>query len=303
MKPVTKSWILLIVLACIWGSSFILMKRGMHTADGAPIFSDMQVGALRMIIAGCVMLPFCFRAYKRISSTKEIISLLVVGFSGNFFPAFLFTYAETELPSGLAGMLNSFTPFFTLIIGWAIFRQKLVLRQFLGLIIAFIGILFLVGFGGEGGFSGSFLHVGAVILATLFYAISLNTIKHTLSKFTSLEITAVAFSFLLIPALCVGWITDVTGTLETNENGLEGLGYIAILSVVGTAIALLLFNRIIQLTSAVFASSVTYFIPIVAVIMGVVFNHEHFQLTQLLGMGIVLVGVFIVNTKFGQKKA
>lgn len=286
----------MLVLACIWGSSFILMKRGMETPAGEAIFSDSQVGALRMIIASLAMLPFALKAMKRLESKKQVLSLLVVGFCGNFFPAFLFTYAETELQSGLAGMLNSFTPFFTLLIGWAAFKQGLKVRQVLGLLIAFVGILFLVGFGAEGGFKGSLIHVGAVVLATFFYAISLNTIKHTLGGFKSLEITAIAFSFLLVPALVAGGLTGVLTTISTNEHALEGLGFIGILSIVGTVIALLIFNRIIQLTSAVFASSVTYFIPIVALIMGVVFNHEEFLKIQLVGMGVILIGVYLANS-------
>jgi len=297
MKKDPGSWLMLFALACIWGGSFILMKRGMETADHEAIFSDSQVAALRMLIAGAVMLPFGLFSLKKIKSRKQVVCLLIVGFCGNFFPAFLFTFAETKLSSGLAGMLNSFTPFFTLLIGYFIFRQALKLRQSIGLLIAFGGITLLVLSDSGISNNGSWLHVGAIILATLFYGTSLNTIKHTLADFKSWEITSLAFSFVAIPAAAAAWFTGTFTTLQTNKYAFSGLGYIAILSLLGTCLALLLFNSIIARTSAVFASSVTYFIPIVAVIFGVVFNEESFGIMQLAAMFVVLSGVYIANSK------
>ena len=125
MSNSTKSWMLLLTLACIWGSSFILMKKGMFTADGGELFSAPQVGALRMLIASSVLLPFSIRAIRKIQNKKDLLFFSIVGFSGNFFPAFLFTYAETGISSGFAGMLNSFTPIFTIIIGYVIYKQRI----------------------------------------------------------------------------------------------------------------------------------------------------------------------------------
>lgn len=290
-----KSWLLLCLLALIWGSSFILMKRGMTSLDGHPIFSDVHVGALRMAIAGTIMLPFGIYYRKYIKHWKQLLSLAVVGFFGNFFPAFLFTFAETKLSSGFAGMLNSFTPFFTLIIGALFFHQKLIQRQVVGLIIAFVGILVLVALGKGLSTDVSWLHIGAIVSATLMYALSLNTIKHTLSGFPALAITALAFSVVSIPAWIVGLITGVPQVIQTNVYASEGLLFIFLLSAVGTCLAVVLFNKIIAMTSAVFASSVTYFIPIVAVLIGAAFN-EKVHWLQLIAMLIILVGVRTANT-------
>lgn len=301
MKKDPVSWLMLLLLACIWGGSFILMKRGMETPSGEAIFSDSQVAALRMAIAGIVMLPFGIASLKKIHNPKQVLCLLVVGFCGNFFPAFLFTFAETKLSSGLAGMLNSFTPFFTLLIGYFIFSQALRFRQSIGLLVAFGGITMLVL--SDSGISndGSWLHVGAIVLATVCYAISLNTIKHTLAGFKSWEITSLAFSFVAIPAGLTTWLTGTAETIRTNPHAVYGLGYIAILSLLGTCLALLLFNSIIARTSAVSASSVTYFIPFVAVLFGVFLNQETFGVLQLLAMLIVLSGVYIANSSPAKK--
>lgn len=289
------SWILLIFLSMVWGSSFILMLRGMETSDGQPIYSDVQVGALRMTIAGLVMFPFGIFLLRKIKSVRLFFALLIVGTCGNFFPAFLFTYAETGVSSGMAGMLNSFTSFFTIIIGYTIFKQSVSRRQVYGLLIAFVGICLLVGSTVLDG-SVSWPHIGAVVFATILYATSLNTIKYECQSLKSLEITALAFSIVFLPALAVAYCSGAFTVMTKNPNGWNGLGFITILSVVGTCLAVVLFNRIIALKSAVFASSVTYLIPIVAVILGLYLNKEVIQVQQIIGMIVIIGGVALANS-------
>lgn len=290
-----KSWLLLILLGGIWGSSFFLMKRGMETTSHEAIFSHTQVAALRMGIAGLVMLPFGLVVLRKINSWKVALALTVVGLFGNFIPAFLFTFSETKLSSGLAGMLNSFTPIFTLLISWLVFKNKLVVRQVIGLIIAFVGMLFLVGIFNQVSVAISWPHVGAIILATIMYGTSLNTIKQFLGHLKSWEITALAFTILAIPSWFTVAKTGVFSTIATNQFAWQGLFYITILSVIGTCLALVLFNQIIAYKSAIFASSVTYFIPVVAVIIGLIFLHETFYSSQIIGMVFVITGVLVTN--------
>jgi drug/metabolite transporter (DMT)-like permease len=293
--------ILLVILAFIWGSSFILMKRGMETNDGQEIFSDTQVASLRMLIAAAVLFPFTLLSVRKIKSIKQILSLSVVGFFGNFIPAFLFTFAETELSSGYAGMLNSFTPIFTLLIGGLLFKQKMTSNQFIGVIIAFIGIILLMLAGKSFTGSVSWKHILAIVLATIMYGLSLNTIKHTLQGLKSLEITSLSFGILLIPSIIANFNTETLTTIQTNPHALEGLLYISVLSIIGTALALILFNRIISLSSTLFASSVTYLIPIVAVIIGFWYK-EQINLFQISSMLIVIFGVLFANSKIQFKK-
>ena len=297
MSKDLRSWLTLFILAGIWGASFILMKRGMYDENGGTIFSDSQVGALRMAIAGLVMFPFGIMNLRKIKQFKQVVYLVIVGTCGNFLPAFLFTFAETKLSSGLAGMLNSFTPFFTLILGYLFFKQQIRMKQVLGLMIAFLGICILVGILNNEPLEISMLHVGAILLATLMYATSLNTIKFKLSAFKSLEIASLSFTFMVIPAWIVTLSLDTTSVFKTNQHAYEALGYISILSIFGTCLALLLFNQIIALKSPMFASSVTYMIPIVAVILGVLLNHEQFHISQFLGMIVIVGGVYLVNSK------
>ena len=295
-----KSWFLLILLAFIWGSSFILMKLGMFTSEGKAIFSDTQVAALRMLIAALALLPFAIKALNKLKSARNLLLLTLVGFAGNFLPAFLFTYAETGLSSGYAGMLNSFVPIFALVIGFVVFKNKLTTLQVSGIAIGTLGIILLTLSGADLSLSGSWTHVGAILIATLCYAISVNTIKYTLQHLSGLEITALSFTLTIVPSIIINLYSGTLEAIQTNEYAYQGLGFIIILSVVGTAFAVVLFNVLISNSSVLFASSVTYLIPVVAVIIGLSFN-EHINIYQIGSMAIVLTGVFVANV-LGKKK-
>ncbi|HZH85682.1 MAG TPA: DMT family transporter [Brumimicrobium sp.] len=295
MKVNLKYAGILILLSIVWGSSFILMKRGMiDKATGANIFSSNQVGAMRMLFASSVLLPFGLRSLKIISSVKIGLSLAVVSLIGSFIPAFLFTYAETGISSGYAGMLNSTTPIFTLIIGAMLFRQKLIKTQVLGVLIGTVGIITLVNGVSIVDTSGTFYHVFAVVFATLGYALSTNTIRYNLSHLPPLKVTSVAFVFAFLPALLLFFYFDTPSVIVHNEHANKALVFILILSVIGTALSVILFNYLISKTSALYASSVTYLIPIVAVFIGFI-DGETISWIQVLAMIIILLGVFTAN--------
>ena len=266
----------------------------MFTVDGQAIFSDSQVASLRMIIAGIVLLPFAIRSIRILENPINFLLLFSIGLLGNLLPAFLFTYAETSISSGLTGMLNSLTPIFALSIGFLIFKQRLTKIQVSGVVVGILGAVLLVYFGNDEKLSGDTPHLLAIILATLCYGISLNIIKHKLSHLKSIEIASLAFFTVLIPSIVMGFVSGSFAEVQTNENAAEGLFFIAVLSIVGTAIALILFNQLIALTSVLFSSSVTYLIPIVAMLIGVSFG-ENITLTQVASMLVILSGVFVAN--------
>lgn len=301
MNERLRNWGMLLLLAVVWGSSFILMKRAMiHKATGDAIFDNNQVAAMRMLIAAAVMLPFGIRHFKLITSRKNLLHLLIVAFLGNFVPAFLFTYAETGISSGYAGMLNSCTPIFTILIGVFIFKQPLIKLQVIGVLIGTGGIVWLVNSVSVVDTSGSLFHVLAVVIATVCYASSVNVIRYGLAHMKALKITAIAFSFSFIPALLLFFYFDTPDTFATNPHAFEGIWYIVVLAVVGTALSVIVFNQLIAQSSALFASSVTYFIPIVALIIGF-WDGETLSIWQVLAMLVVLFGVYVANV-VGRKR-
>jgi len=295
MKNEIKNWGILILLGIIWGSSFFLIKRGLYDQDsGNIIFSSTQVGALRMLIASLVLLPIGMKYILKPRKAKIWIALIIVGFLGNFLPALFFSFAETGISSGFAGMLNSGTPIFTIFLGTIIFKQKLIGTQVVGVLIGSAGMIWLVNSVSIVEASGSFKHVLAVVLATICYATSVNTIRYILVDVKPLEVTATAFSLTFIPALFLFFWSNTPTTIMDNPNALTGLGYLTILAVLGTAISVILFNQLIQQSSALFASTVTYIIPIVALFIGLL-DGEQLYLQQLLAVLVILSGVFMAN--------
>ena len=294
MTNALKSWILLIILSIIWGSSFILMKKGMYGSNGEPIFSAPQVGSLRMLIASSILLPWAIKGWQSLQSKKDILYFSIVGTCGSFLPAFLFTFAETGITSGLAGMLNSFTPIFTILLGLLIFQQRLNSYQYIGVSIGTVGIILLVLSGKQSSLSGDTTHILAVIAATLLYAISLSTIKYKLQHYSSMQVTSISLSLIWIPAFLIVLLMDTPTVILENDLASDGLYAIIVLALFGTAIATILFNATIRLSSALFASSVTYLMPIVSVLIGWRFG-EVITAAQIGSMFIILLGILLAN--------
>ena len=278
---------ILLLLSLIWGSSFILIKRGLDS------FSAPQVGTIRVSIAFIILLPFATRYIKSVFRLKWK-QIIVYGLLANLIPAILFATAETGLSSSLTGILNSLTPMFTLIIGAIFFGVSIQREQTLGLAAGFAGS-FILSFVGSGGELGSFnFYALFVVAATICYGFSTNLVRKYFLQVDSLALTALAFFSLGGVSLIYLFSSDFIYRMQNVEGAWISLLYIFILSAFGTAFALILFNRLIQITSAVFASTVTYLIPITAVVWGIVDGEELYAL-HFVGMALIIAGVYIVN--------
>ena len=287
------NWVLLLVLTVIWGSSFILIKRGLE------VFTPGEVGAYRMVAAASLLLPLSLPRIKQLSKT-QVIHLLITGLLGSFIPAFLFPIAQTQLSSSLTGVLNALTPLFVVLVGALFFNTSITRRNGLGLAIAFVGVLVLVTFK-EGGSLESLTDINAyalfVIAACVCYSINLHFIKARFTQLKSIEISSI--SLLLILPLALVYLlagTEFSSKLSTQPQAWEALGYVTILGMVGTATALILFNIMIKSASPFFASLVTYTIPIVAILWGVL-DGEVLLFGHYLGIAAVILGVWIGNRK------
>lgn len=270
------------------------MKRGLFTTNGEELFTGTQVGALRIIFAAVFIAPLALKNF-RLLKTKKIWFLFIVGICGNALPAFLFATAETEIPSGLAGMLNSTTPLFTLIIAFFIFHVKVnryqVIGLFLGLLASFGLLYFSKGLPEK---PINLWYGGLVIIACICYGISLNTIKQFLQTEKAVAITALALLLVSPAGFAILFSTDFIPRLSANEAAWQGLAAIAVLGIVGTALSLIIFNKLVQDTNTLFASSVTYLIPLVAIGWGM-FDGEHLNLLQIGCAGLMLGGVLLIN--------
>jgi drug/metabolite transporter (DMT)-like permease len=281
-------WSIFGILALVWGSSFILMKKGLE------VYTSAEVGALRIALAGILMIPIAIKKRPQ-NFSKYILGFVIVGACGNLIPSFLFTEAETTISSSLAGMLNAFTPIFALLIGMLMFKTKPNAFQIFGLSLGFVGVILLLykpnmEFGHIKG-------VAMAIFATLLYGISVNSVKKFLSDLEPLTAAAWAISLMSIIAwiYLLGFTNAADKTLNV-PGAYASLGFVAILGILGTAIATILFYELLKLKGSVFSTSVTYVIPIVAVFWGLIY-HEKPSWWQETAMGIILIGVSLINKK------
>jgi len=279
--------LMLIFLAIIWGSSFILIKKGLLA------YSPVQVGTLRIVFACIVLLPIAIKHFQPLfkSNWKQLI---VLGTIANLAPAILFAFAETKLSSSLAGMLNSLTPIFTIIIGVVFYKIKINVPLAIGLGLGLIGsvILSLVGSGGE---LGTFnIYALFVIAATILYGIAGNLIKSYVGKID--PVVLVSLTMLTVGPFSLLFLltTDFIQKTSSHPEAVFSLISIFILGAIGTAFALAIFNKLIKKTNAVFASSVTYLIPIAAIAWGIIDNEALFPF-HFVGMGIIILGIFLIN--------
>ncbi|MFN8115833.1 MAG: DMT family transporter [Bacteroidia bacterium] len=290
MNKKAISWIILIALSLVWGSSFILMKQGLKA------FSSDEVAGLRITIASAFMLPFLVAHYK-LDVKKNLKGLLLMGVFGNLIPAFLFTKAETQISSSLTGMLNALTPMFTIAIGMISFNHKISKNQIIGVLVGLIGAIALVTMGdGKDDQTKNVMYSLLVAAATLCYAISVNGIKAYLGHVNSL--TATVWSFTLIgpvAAIYLFGFTDVVAHATQHPEGMRSLGFVSILAIVGSALSVVVYNTLIKLSGTVFAASCTYLIPIVAIGWGL-FDGEIINLAQILAVIVVIAGIWMINS-------
>lgn len=287
-----KAWGFLIILALVWGSSFILIKRGLE------VYSPGEVGALRIVFAGLVLLPLSLPRLKGLNK-RQVKNLIVVGLVGSFIPAFLFAKAQTQLSSSLTGVFNAMTPLFVVIIGALFFKSRITRRNAIGLVIAFLGvvILLMVKEGGLGNFSEINAYALLVLLACACYGLNLNIIKYRFVELKPVAITAISLSIVLPLALIYLFTsTQFSFKILHVEGAVQAAGYLAILGIVGTALALILFNVMVKVATPVFASSVTYLIPIVAIMWGLL-DGEVLLAGHYFGIIAVIFGVWVGNRR------
>jgi drug/metabolite transporter (DMT)-like permease len=290
LSDVTLSWLLLLLLSLIWGSSFILIKKGLL------VFTPTEVAGIRIGSASLVLVPYAVKKWRKVDKHYAKY-LLISGVVGSLIPAFLFALAQTQLDSGITGVLNALTPIFVLIMGLIFFSQKSNARMIIGIFIGFVGTFLLILASSGGNLGQLNFYAFFVVLATLCYGINLNLIKYYLTSIRPLEITAI--SLVMVGPLTIIFLllfTSFNQKMVYTEGAWLSFGYLCILGIIGTATALGIFNKLVKLSTPLFSSSVTYIIPIVAVLWGV-FDGEKLTIYHYLSMLVILVGVFMANRR------
>ena len=283
-------WVFLVILSIVWGSSFILIKKGLVG------LTAYQLGSLRIIFTALFLFIVGFKSLKKIKK-EHYKPVVLSAFLGTFFPVYFFALAETEIDSAIASILNSLTPLNTLIFGYFFFKMAFHKNQLIGIVIGLLGTLLLIVSGANLNPDQNYVFSVFVIAASVCYAFNVNIIKLYLQDLNAMSIATGNFVVIIIPALivliCTGFFNIDTLTSPIVH---QSMLYIVILSIVGTGIAKVCFNRLVQVSTPIFSSSVTYTIPIVALIWGIL-DGEQMNVMQLIATGIILIGVFLANRK------
>lgn len=289
MTAEKQKWILLIALSLIWGSSFILIKKSLEH------FNPYEVGALRVLISGIVLMPYAILKIK-LFPKKHLKWLIVAALTGSFIPMFLFPMAETQISSSIAGIINSMMPIFVIIVGSLVWKFSTTKRQLLGVLISFVGACILALGSGESG-EIKIYPILLLILAVLLYAICTTTVKSKLHEVPAILMSAYVFSFVLfLPSLIALVFAGFFKDLTLNQSTIEGLGFVAILSIFGTGLAMMMNYKLLSISTPLFASTVTLLMPIVAIIWGIL-DGEKLTTQQSVGALIILAGLIFLRSK------
>ena len=282
-------WFYLIALSLIWGSSFILIKKGLIGLEAS------QLGSLRIIFSSVFIFII---AWRKIFTIKRIEWkwITISAFLGSFFPAFLFAFAEKEIDSSVASIINSIVPLNTLILGMIIFKFESTKRQIVGVLIGFFGTYLLISSGLKLNPDQNYNYAGLVILCSFLYALNVNIIKKYLQHLSALTITVGHFTAIIFPAVLVFLFSDFKFSGLENDEVRKSIFYVFILGLIGTALAKIIFNKLIKISSPVFASSVTYSMLIVSISWGII-DGEKFSINQLIATLIIVLGVILTNKK------
>jgi drug/metabolite transporter (DMT)-like permease len=303
-----KTWLplfIIVLLGAIWGSSFILIKRGLLA------FEPIQVAGLRQFLAGAVLLPWIFY-YSRAGiadaetevvqsslTKRDYINLFLSGLIGNGIPAFLFSYAGSLIPSGLSGIMNAFTPMFTLVLGVLLFKENLSKNGLIGVMMGILGAVVLLAPGFLYDPTARIHPVGALLVfsAAAMYGYNINLIKHRLSHLPAMAKTAYPFFFMGVLYL---WVLLGTGVqnawVKDSGQAWESFGFLLILGVVGSAVSMIIFNYLIKFTTALVASTNTFIIPVVAVMWGL-YDNEPLTWNMFVGLFLSLAGIYLIMKK------
>ena len=284
-----KKWLYLISLSLIWGTSFILIKKALIG------LTPTQLGSLRIIFSSIIIFIFAWNTLKLISK-KEWKWIIISAFLGSFFPAFLFAFAETEIDSSIASILNSLVPLNTVIIGTIVFRIASSKKQIIGVVVGLIGTYLLIDGGIQLNPDQNYLYAGFVILCSFLYGFNVNIIKKYLNDIPAVTIAAGHFSVIFIPAIIIFYFSGFNTDQMYDPITLKSIGYVLILSAFGTALAKVLFNKLVQISTAVFASSVTYSLLIVSLFWGIL-DGELFSFNQFMATILIVLGVLLSSRK------
>jgi len=251
------------------------------------------MGLMRIVIAFLAFTPFIFYFYKKINWSKWKLYLLI-GVTGNAIPAFMYALAQTEITSIASGILNSLTPLFTIIFGLLFFKVKSNIYQGIGVALGLVGAILIIVYGSQLDLGSNPAYGLFVVIGTMCYAINSNFIKTYFQDDDPLLLAAVSFLLIGVPfvfiALCIG----IPAKVMASDAAQLSLMYLTLLSIMSTVFSLIIYYQLLQRTTALFASSVTYIMPAIVLFWGI-FDGEALVIYHFIGLGLIIGGVYLIR--------
>lgn len=282
------TWGLLLLLSCIWGSSYILMKKALI------VFNPEEVTYLRIALAAIFLLPYAIPHLGKIT-WQQYFFLALVGILGTWLPLLFFAIAQQHIDSGIHGVLHSLTPAFVLVIGITFFHNKIVKNEIIGIVLSIGGAVLLM-FAESGGLLTSFNYYMLLsILGCFLYGNSINLIKYYLGDLKST--TLVSVSLLLVGVIAMLYLLRhpvVFTKVSTHPDGYFAITCAFIAGIVNLGIANIILAQLVKLTSPVFASMESLIAPIVSISWGLL-DGEKLLVGHYIGAAIILLGVYFIN--------
>ncbi len=284
----------LILLSLIWGLSFVFIETLISTAGvWGTVF-------LRCIAGVLILLPVLFIKIKKREIQRPLPwkALVTVGIVNAGLPWGLIALSQTNITSNTAAVLNALTPILTGLIGFFVFSIILNKMQWIGIGLGFIGILILMNFNVNELFSSQFIGIGTMLLAATCYGFATQFTR----KYLKQTHVVVISTFSLLVGACVGLIGVIITDIAAFGRIIETADFVFIGSVIGlgclgSGIAYLLYYYLINDGGAEFASTVTYLIPLTALLWGNILLGEPITSNLLLGLATIFLGVYLANKK------
>ena len=281
-------WLALLFLSIVWGSSFILMKRGMDA------FDYVQVAALRIFFSFLILLPFAIKNLRFINK-KNIGYLFITGLIGNFIPAILFTFSQSEISSSLAGILNAIAPFFVLMIGVLFFGNRPSIWQYIGIFVGFFGVFWLISDGNLGSLGSINIYVVPIVIATVMYGLGSNIVRFRLQELDGIQITSLSFFMVGPLAGILFGFTDLRTPMLSPDLGISLIAILT-LALFGSVLSLFVYYNLIHRAGPVFAASATYIVPFFAILWGIM-DGENIYAIHFYSLLIILLGVYLSSLR------
>ncbi|NJL84995.1 MAG: DMT family transporter [Leptolyngbyaceae cyanobacterium SM1_1_3] len=279
----------LLLLAAVWGGSFLFMRVA------APVLGPVWLIECRVLLAGVVLLPVLARLDLLHYLRRHWLPLMVVGGVNSAVPFVLFAFASISLPAGFMAVLNATAPLFGTVVALIWLKESLTAARMIGFALGFIGVVVLVGWNAIAATPAFFVAVSAGLLASLMYAIAAPYAKRNLVGVPSLVVASgsqLSAACLLLPVLPF--------TVPSQAPSTTVVASVVALALLSTALAYILYFRLIQNVGSTKALTVAYLIPLFAMFWGALILQEAVTAAMLWGCGLILLGTAIANNLFAK---